>query len=133
MPLAALLRRCRTAFAARAASEPLSDAVSLIARENGHLLGSIQYDSPGRGRRHPADPALHRPAVMRADRFMATAARRWRLPVDAGWLKSTPGAMLTMLRYYGPFGFTAAAVIGSWNLPGLRSNVAWLPPLGQTG
>ena len=111
-------RHSRTASLLRAASEPIG-GVSLIARENGHLLGSIQYWPIVLVAGDVIPLTLLGPVAVAAQARTLGLGRRLLAAslaiADAGGID--PIMLIGDVSYYGPFGFTAAAT-GSWNLPG---------------
>lgn len=111
-------RHYRTASLLRAASEPI-DGVSLIARQNGHLLGSIQYWPIDLVAGDVIPLTLLGPVAVAAQARTLGLGRRLLAAslaiADASGID--PILLIGDVSYYGPSGFTAAAT-GSWSLPG---------------
>lgn len=112
-------RHARTASLLRAGAEPIA-GVSLVARDAGRLLGSIQYWPIELVSDDDVVPlTLLGPVAVAADARTLGLGRRLLAAslavADARGLD--PIVLIGDASYYGPFGFDAAAT-GAWQLPG---------------
>jgi predicted N-acetyltransferase YhbS len=112
-------RHARTASLLRAGAQPIV-GVSLVARDDGVLLGSIQYWPIALFTDYDAIPlSLLGPVAVAATARTLGLGRRLIAAslaiADARGLD--PILLIGDASYYGPFGFDAAAT-GDWSLPG---------------
>ncbi|WP_226895985.1 GNAT family N-acetyltransferase [Polymorphobacter sp. PAMC 29334] len=112
-------RHARTASLLRAGAEPIA-GVSLVARDGGRLLGSIQYWPIELVTGDAVTPlTLLGPVAVAADARTLGLGRRLLAAslavADAHGFD--PILLIGDASYYGPFGFDAAAT-GDWQLPG---------------
>lgn len=112
-------RHGRTAYRLRENAAPLP-GISLVAREGGHLVGSIQYwpiELAARGSVHAV--TLLGPVAAHPDRQgegIGTALLHASLALADAWGHHAI-VLIGDAGYYRRFGFTAAAT-GGWSVPG---------------